>query len=299
MEKICGIYKISNCINNKVYIGQSVNIYARWAAHLYSGTELNNVPIRSDYNNKLHTAMRKLGINNFYIEIIEKITPNKLNEREKYWINYYKSNIDDFGYNMTIGGSNVQGENNPRSILTKEDVVVIRTLYDNRVPFREVYELYENIISKRGLQKVWHYETWLNVMPEVYTEENKLWHKTKAKGFSQKNIKGNEERKIDEETIQNIKIDFSKGIPVTKISKKYKVAYSTAYKYAHNQESEKPTNGISIKNIETGKIFSSYTKAAEWASTSRKTIAKCVDTKKSAGIVPESKVPATWTTNLY
>lgn len=33
MEIICGIYKITNLINNKVYIGQSVNVLKRFAAH--------------------------------------------------------------------------------------------------------------------------------------------------------------------------------------------------------------------------------------------------------------------------
>lgn len=90
MEKICGIYKITNIQNNKYYIGQSVNIINRWYTHYLK-------PI-SDFDKLL----RKLGIDNFNFEIIERCPINKLNEREKYWIEYYDSFNN--GYNQTKGG---------------------------------------------------------------------------------------------------------------------------------------------------------------------------------------------------
>lgn len=88
-----GIYKITNKINKKVYIGQSKDIISRWNAHKYY-----------TYNNKtkLQNAFSKYGISNFDFEIIEECLISELDEKEKYWINYYNSYED--GYNMTLGG---------------------------------------------------------------------------------------------------------------------------------------------------------------------------------------------------
>lgn len=183
----CGIYKITNKINNHSYIGQSVNIKARWAAHKsYYKTTAKS---RDDkyFNCLLYTAMRKYGIENFDFSIIEECPTEKLDEKEKYWIKYYDTY--NKGYNMTKGGDGSPHETNGRAILTLEDVIKIRTMYDNKTPFREAYETYKDIISKRGFQKVWQGETWADVMPEVYNEENKKFHKTKAKSLPAHNRK--------------------------------------------------------------------------------------------------------------
>ena len=90
------IYKISNLINDKVYIGETVrSLIQRWQQHK------NAV---NDYNKKGHLqlAMRKYGIQNFYIEEIERCDDNIRFDREKYWINYYDSYNN--GYNSTLGG---------------------------------------------------------------------------------------------------------------------------------------------------------------------------------------------------
>lgn len=170
----CGIYKIQNLINGKIYIGQSVSIEKRWAAHRYAGrNKKDNYPI--------HKAMVKYGVENFSFEIIELCDKDQLNEKEVYWISVYDSYKN--GYNATPGASNVQGENNPRAILDEITVFEIRQLYGDRVPFKEAYNRYKDKISKRGFQKVWHYENWLHVCPEVYTDENRRWHATEAKSI--------------------------------------------------------------------------------------------------------------------
>ena len=94
--KLTGIiYKITNIINNKVYIGQTVNnIKQRWNKHCHCNG------CRSLYN-----AILKYGKENFNIEIIETLPIEELDEREIYWINYYKSNNKKFGYNILLGGN--------------------------------------------------------------------------------------------------------------------------------------------------------------------------------------------------
>lgn len=87
-----GIYKITNQLNNKSYIGQSIHIEQRWQEHLYQSSQCSLIKY----------ALHKYGVNNFSFEILEECSQEKLNEREQYWINYYDSFNN--GYNLTLGG---------------------------------------------------------------------------------------------------------------------------------------------------------------------------------------------------
>lgn len=95
------IYKITNNINNKVYIGQTVKSYQeRFRQH-----QLN---YNKEYFSQivLYKAFKKYGIENFSFDPIEEVEKEFLNEREKYWINYYDSYYN--GYNSTLGGRLVE-----------------------------------------------------------------------------------------------------------------------------------------------------------------------------------------------
>lgn len=106
-ERICGIYKISFINNNKVYIGQSVNIYRRIAEHWMSARATKdylNIRTQRDYLLPIHRAMRKYGTQNTIIEIIERCTREERDDKERQWINYYRSDDKEFGYNLAHGG---------------------------------------------------------------------------------------------------------------------------------------------------------------------------------------------------
>lgn len=93
-----GIYKIQNINDKKVYIGQSVNVKNRLRDHIKSAVGISTIA-----NQLVHEAMAEEGIENFTFHLIDKCGRDKLNDREKYWIDYYKSN--EWGYNRTKGGS--------------------------------------------------------------------------------------------------------------------------------------------------------------------------------------------------
>lgn len=293
--KKCGIYIIKNKINNKVYIGQSVDIMCRWYAHRNSAKGKSQ-----DSYTKIHTAMNKLGIDNFYIEILEECEYSKLDEREIYWIDFFNSYKN--GYNMTLGGDSNRGESNGRHLLVEEQVIEIRLAYGNKIPFREVYNKYKGVISKRGLQKVWHFETWKHILPEVYTEENRIWHATMAKANingNKKIGKNNKERACNEEEILKMRELRKEGLSYTRISEITGRSASTIRKYCLFQEcpsNRKFFNSVRVKNIETGLVFDSMTEAAKWAKTSHKIISKYKDTTNSAGIVQSTNEPAHWIT---
>lgn len=96
-----GIYKIENLVNGKKYIGQSVDIEDRWRDHKW----LANNSYSAKY--PLYNAIRKYGLNNFDFSVIEECEINQLNNREIYWIEYYKTFVyqtNSQGYNLTRGG---------------------------------------------------------------------------------------------------------------------------------------------------------------------------------------------------
>lgn len=285
--KFCGIYIIKNKINKLCYIGQSVDIYCRWTAHKQAAKNIEN----QSSHTKIHKVMRELGIDNFYIEILELCEYDKLDEKEIYWISFY--NTYHNGYNMTPGGQGNIGESNGRALLTREIVEDIRMAYASHIPFREVYDKYKGKISKRGLQKVWSFETWTYIMPEVYTEENKEWHRTKAKGFQQINL-NNYQKQFDINKINRIKNLRQQGYSYRKIAEELNCSYTTVRKYCLFEINQNPINGIQLKNIETGLIFNSFTQAAKWSQCDRHTISRNINTQKSAGIVPSTNEPAHW-----
>ena len=94
-----GIYCIENVINNKKYIGQSIDIYARWSKHK---SELNN---NRHFNDYLQKAWNKYGPDNFKFYAVEFCDIELLDERENYYIDFYETLNRDKGYNLMSGGT--------------------------------------------------------------------------------------------------------------------------------------------------------------------------------------------------
>ena len=95
------IYKITNTLNDKVYIGQTIKtVQKRFTQHKNNSNK--------EYFSQivLYKAFNQYGIENFICEEIEEVPNNKLDEREKYWIEYYDSYFN--GYNSTRGGRTTQ-----------------------------------------------------------------------------------------------------------------------------------------------------------------------------------------------
>lgn len=90
----CGIYIIKNIVDCKVYIGSSININTRFKRH--------KCMLKGGYHDNLHlqNAYNKYGYDNIQFEIAEECEINKLVDRENYYIELYKANKNNFGYNL-------------------------------------------------------------------------------------------------------------------------------------------------------------------------------------------------------
>lgn len=95
-EQPSGIYKITRLKTGEIYIGKSTNIKERWLQHIKTACGCGTIA-----HSILHTTMEKDGIDNFTFELLEKVEKSKLSEREKYWINFYRSK--DYGLNEKNG----------------------------------------------------------------------------------------------------------------------------------------------------------------------------------------------------
>jgi group I intron endonuclease len=157
------IYKITNEINNKIYIGKTEenNPIKRWKEHCRDYKKERNK------NRPLYLAMLKYGLDNFSFTVIEQT--DNANEREKYWIEQY----DSFkkGYNITLGGDgksyidtaividtyNRTQNISETSILLKVDVGTIsKILKNNNVSILSLKDIMTNINGKQILMKSLH-----------------------------------------------------------------------------------------------------------------------------------------------
>lgn len=94
------VYKITNKINNKIYIGSSSNYLSRWQSHKDASMR----PAHQCYNYPLQRAFRKYGIENFTFELIKDdfLTRYEAEEYEQQMIIQYKSLVSENGYNQRI-----------------------------------------------------------------------------------------------------------------------------------------------------------------------------------------------------
>jgi group I intron endonuclease len=166
------IYKATNTVNGKVYIGQTVRtLEVRKYAHEYSA--------RNGSDAHFHRAIRKYGTDAFKWEIIDTATTkDELDEKEKYWIAHYDA-VNN-GYNMTEGGEGTlgwkpseeirrkwsktrkgkfEGEKHPQAVLTEKDVEFI---FLSELPNNELAKMFNvgtSAISAIKLKKAWNHVT--------------------------------------------------------------------------------------------------------------------------------------------
>lgn len=106
------IYRIMNLINNKVYIGQTINTFnIRYGKNKKEGVAAERVLEvyeKSEQKNRhLYNSLKKYGTDNFKVEILKRgLTVDELNYWEEFYIALYNSTDNRYGYNYKKGGEN-------------------------------------------------------------------------------------------------------------------------------------------------------------------------------------------------
>lgn len=151
-----GIYKYTNKLNNKVYIGRSINITKRRWEHL-------NAPSPYSYFDQ---ELKKLGEDAFSFEIVEKCQESQLKEREKYWIKYFNCCVLENrygGYNLTHGGEEYSSDENPWAKLNVTQVEqIIDKLAHSTISIQQIakeFHVHYNTISNINRCQTW---AWLH-----------------------------------------------------------------------------------------------------------------------------------------
>lgn len=117
------VYKITNKVNGKCYVGITRNIEQRWNNHK-GKTKIQNE------KKPLPMAMKKYGLNNFVFEIVEEIECIKeARSKEIFYISEFKSLWTENGYNISPGGSipdESQIENIRKRMIDKNPMSILR-----------------------------------------------------------------------------------------------------------------------------------------------------------------------------
>ena len=126
------IYQIRNVINNKKYIGMTTrSIEIRKNDHLRSFDDRKS----RMYNFKLYQAMRKYGFDNFEFSIIEECDNEKLEEKEKYYIDLFNT-VND-GYNEALGGKG-------KPLWTDKQIEACKILYENGWLLQDISDVFKS-----------------------------------------------------------------------------------------------------------------------------------------------------------
>lgn len=178
------IYIIRNTVNSKVYIGQTrTSVEQRWKEHLRHAQYGDQV---------INKAMKKYGVDKFYIETLEICDVELLDYREMYYIDLFDSIDKSKGYNVSIGGNTPRFK---RKVLSISDLV---DLYVNKKftleQIANKYEVSRYIISTEltnagvSIRDRHESSTRFNRIPKNVLEEYLLEGKTLRKAARLANI---------------------------------------------------------------------------------------------------------------
>lgn len=205
------IYKYTNKSNGHSYIGQTKNLQKRFNGHKSESFN----PKASSYWLPFHCAIRKYGMENFTYEVLEEIADGEsqsfINEREKYFISYYKTLISENGYNITIGGDgcpkpplSYEEKLNRSKLFTKEEIIDIQNRLINDEEYDDIEAIYFPKLKRTFLVNI-------NTGTNFYNPDFDYPLKKNAKSkFSQREIK-------------DIKEMIKSGVKYKEIQKKYNI----------------------------------------------------------------------------
>lgn len=263
-KRICGIYKITNTVNNKIYIGSAISTKERWNQHK------RKLKLNKHTNKHLQNAWNKYGDDKFTFKVIEYVEDKeKLIEREQYWIDNLKVCDRTYGYNININASNRLGMKH-----SEESKQKFREIAKNRKFSEETRRKMSESSKKENLSPDTTLKMSNSLKGRVFSDEHKnkissslrnhtvtdevrkkMSESGKKKTLSQEHkdkigIKSsgenNKNSKLTENDVMKIKYLIIDGMILKDIAKLFNISYSTIGKIKRNES----WKHIKVKEVE-------------------------------------------------
>ena len=234
MERIGIIYKWTNKINGKSYIGQTIDEEGRKKDH-----------IRGKYKCYFHDAIKKYGLENFNYEVLEQIEESKLSEREIYWIKYFDTYNN--GYNLTEGGEGTRGFSHG---FTEEQKKNLSEKHKGLIPWNKGKH---GIYSEETLKKIGERDH-----KSYWTEELRKLQSEKLKGRPSPNKGKITSEETKQKISKSVKESFDRNNTREKLSKilKGKSSWNKGIKTGPRPEhSQIMKNKVHMNNGEISKMI--------------------------------------------
>lgn len=165
-ERFCEIYKIINISTGKTYIGQAVSHilnHNRYRPYGYNGRFRCHISeafsSKKNQSHYLNNAIRKYGVDDFVVELIEYCETEKADEREIYYIKEYNSLYPN-GYNLKNGGTNFSHSEESRKRVSNGVINYFKDKkYDRFKNIKNIddnYEKYIRPLNKHNKQYGWY-----------------------------------------------------------------------------------------------------------------------------------------------
>ena len=166
------IYKITNKLNGKVYIGQTVQTFKRRIK-----SHKSHLQCQKHHNELLQKVYNKYGWEAFEAEIIETCDVKDIDERERFWISKYKATDHDFGYNFESGGNELKKHN----LSTIKKFILSSRGENNKIQASDVETIKRRLIegdsltdvardfavSKSCIYRIKNLQNWEYIAPEL------------------------------------------------------------------------------------------------------------------------------------
>ena len=193
MEKICGIYKITNP-NGDIYIGQSRNIFSRFKE--YESSHCKRQP-------RVYRSIEKYGYKNHKFEIVCECEEESLDELEAYYIKLFDSFETSHGMNLTSGGRMIRVSEDTKKKVSRAGIGRVRS------------EETKNKI-RNGIKKVWSDPAYKDKMCKIFNCPEYREKKSKLSKESMENPS------VRENNLANLRVLHEKmrGVPVSDETKK-------------------------------------------------------------------------------
>lgn len=212
-----GIYKVTNILNGKIYVGKSVDIQARWTTHLRESM-IDDKQWQANYRGvktPFHAAIRKYGADNFTFEVIEECAFEQLNDREKYWIKTLDATNKEKGYNVTIGGDGCccgKGEKAPGHKITQAQCDFIKQKLREHWTVKQIQQIIP-IATPSMISAINYGDTWFDEnekYPISINNGHRTWSDEEAMKIKNRYAQGEtiadlaKELGVRQETISNL-----------------------------------------------------------------------------------------------